>query len=316
MVRVPLAMHVDQPELRERGEHRRTRADHDPETSGRDVEPRAVPGALVSPRGTGRRRRRTRRRSRRPSRGSGRRPGRSPPPFALPRSPRPRTRRRPTPRQPVRGGPRRLRSPRGASRAAAGHSGSRPRPLNREVSRAPRDALTRVRGPTLELLGRDTRRDRPSDHRGERSHVALAQPPVQRERALVERTDRRDELADAEHPLGHVLGRSQHPGSDLPTVERDLDQRPDAGTELFGELVGEGTIEREQRPVDADRDGSRQVFLLRDRRGARDRGRRVTRTRGGAHPRGRSPPRGTPCGRNGRRRPCPRRSDGADPCRG
>ena len=137
MVRVPLAIHVDQPEVARAG---RTPPDACRPRPGNDrPRCRATCGTWRAclPRGTGRRRRRTRRRSRRPSRVSGRRPGRSPPPFARPRSPRPRTRRRPLPRPPARGGPRRLRSPRGASRAAAGHFGSRPRRVYREVSRAP-----------------------------------------------------------------------------------------------------------------------------------------------------------------------------------
>jgi hypothetical protein len=39
-------------------------------------------------------------------------------------------------------------------------------------------------------------------------------------------------------------------------VERDLDHRPDTGTELAREVIGERAIERQQRPVDADGDRS------------------------------------------------------------
>ena len=50
-------------------------------------------------------------------------------------------------------------------------------------------------------------------------------------------------------------------------MERDLHHDPTTGAELLGELVGEGTIEGEQRPVDADGDGARQD-LIRVSRGA------------------------------------------------
>jgi hypothetical protein len=45
-------------------------------------------------------------------------------------------------------------------------------------------------------------------------------------------------------------------------VERDLDERTEAGAELGHKAVREGSIERQERPVDADRDGTGQnVFV-------------------------------------------------------
>ena len=49
MLRVALAMHVEQPEVDERREHRGTRPHHDPIAAGGDLEPGAVPGTLVAP---------------------------------------------------------------------------------------------------------------------------------------------------------------------------------------------------------------------------------------------------------------------------
>jgi hypothetical protein len=45
-------------------------------------------------------------------------------------------------------------------------------------------------------------------------------------------------------------------------VERDLHEGAEAGAELGRQLVREGAIERQERPVDADRDGAGQdVFV-------------------------------------------------------
>jgi hypothetical protein len=51
-------------------------------------------------------------------------------------------------------------------------------------------------------------------------------------------------------------------------VEPHANERADAGVELGRQVVGEGSIEREERPVDADRDGAGE-----DVREAIDRGR-------------------------------------------
>src|SRR5581483_9194291 len=149
------------------------------------------------------------------------------------------------------------------------------------------------------------RRVRPRDHRGERGHVPLAHPSQELERRPIEEADRRDGAPHREQARRDLLRGAEHPAPHQPAVERHADERPHARLELGGKLVGERTVERQHRPIDADVDGTR------ERGAGRRRPDGATRTRGGARRRGRSPPRGTPCGRSGRRRPCPRRSAAA-----
>ncbi|GIU99678.1 MAG: hypothetical protein KatS3mg014_1294 [Actinomycetota bacterium] len=147
-------------------------------------------------------------------------------------------------------------------------------------------------GPTERLLLRgDTGRDHGAQHGGEGSHVALRDPAGEREPTLVEEADGREHPTHGQDALRHLPGRSEHPPPDQAPVEPDLHEGAHAGPERGVELVGEGTVEREDRPVDADGDGALQDG-------------RARRRPGGAHPRGPRPSQvnSGSCGRSGRRR--------------
>ena len=127
MLRVALAMHVEQPEVDERREHARDASPPRPDSGRRRSRARCGTGRVCRPPGTGPRRRRTRRRSPPRSRARGRRPGRSRWPCVRPRASRRRRRRRrpPRPRAPAE---RRTRPPpRAARRAGAAPPDSRRR---------------------------------------------------------------------------------------------------------------------------------------------------------------------------------------------
>ena len=153
------------------------------------------------------------------------------------------------------------------------------------------------------LLRRDAWRGRPPDHRRERRDVSLAHPPKHPQELVVEEPHLRGRRTDGQHAGRHLIGGAEHPALHPPAVKRDLHERSDARVQRGIELVGERPVERQERTVDADRHGARQDGP-------------ATRGRLGARPRGRSPPRGTPCARSARRRRCPCRSAGAGSGRG
>ena len=103
------------------------------------------------------------------------------------------------------------------------------------------------------------------------------------------------------NPVETFAGRPEDPAAHEPAVEAHADDRADAGTELRRQVVGERTVQREERSVDADGDGTGERLA-----GARLR----RRPRNGGRRRGSSPPRGTPCGRSARTRPSRDTSDG------
>src|SRR5205823_7957802 len=106
------------------------------------------------------------------------------------------------------------------------------------------------------FLSRHPRRKRATDDRRERRDVPLRHPPKQLEQPLVEEPNRGDDLVHLQHPRRDVVGRPEDPPAGQLPVESNLHERPDPGVEVGGELVRERPIERENRAIDADRDGT------------------------------------------------------------
>ena len=153
------------------------------------------------------------------------------------------------------------------------------------------------------LLGGHARRSDAREDGRERRNVTLAHPPGELQHLVVEEPNRGDGLLHRQRSRREFRCGSQDPATHELAVERHLDERADPGVQLTVEPVGERTVQRQDGPVDADRDRPVQ------------RGGAIRRRRGGRR-RGRSPPRGTPCARNGRRRPSRCRWGAGGPGRG
>ena len=174
-------------------------------------------------------------------------------------------------------------------RGTLDHSGRRP------STGSPRAGGRRQLPSSAATAGRRHR----AQHGGERRHVALAHPAGEREQSLVEEAHRRHGFMTGSIRAGRSsVGPRTQPRDSLP-VERHLHSEPTPAVELGRQDIGERPVERQERAVDADRD-----------RPGEDRC-EASRRRCGGRRRGRSPPRGTPCARNARRRRSRGRSAGA-----
>jgi hypothetical protein len=74
------------------------------------------------------------------------------------------------------------------------------------------------------------------------------------EHRFVEEPDRRDTPHHRKCPAGEIVGGADDPRARQLAVEPDTDVRADARFEFGREGVRERPVEREDRPVDADRD--------------------------------------------------------------
>ena len=265
---VALARHVDETHVIERGEHGGARPDHDVVPARSDLEPASVPRRVCPRRGTTPPGLRTHRAA------WSRSPGPASPP-ARGRSPGDRRRGTPLPRR-----RRRDCSSSGAGRSdegaldprASASSSSSSTPIAGERPVSPRgshrDPSTVRPVPPIrsDLLGRHPGRDRSPDHRRERRDVPFAHPAESASCAVVEESDGRDDLPDGEHPGWERRRWGRAPSHGRAPVEGHLHERADARLELGGQVVGERSVERQQRTIDADADRAGEALSRRARR--------------------------------------------------
>ena len=162
--------------------------------------------------------------------------------------------------------------------------------------------LMSARAPDVMLLPCHARWRHRSQHGRERSDVPFGDPSGELEQVGIEIAHGRHDFADREHPCRQVVRRTEDPAACQRAVEPEAHVRADTRMQVGGQVVGERLVEGEQRAVDADRDRPGENLRRRRRFGAR----RCDRW----------PPRGTPCGRSGRRQPSRRRSGVRGPDRG
>ena len=141
------------------------------------------------------------------------------------------------------------------------------RPQRRAVRRSGHRGIGGLR--QLPFLARDPRRRHRPQHGRERCDVALRHPPGEREHGCIEVANRRHGLHDGKDPRRYVVGRPEDPASRQLPVESEPDVGTDARGELGRKVIGERPVERQQGPIDADRDRSGEDLRRRRRCGAR-----------------------------------------------